>query len=242
MINVTRCKKVPDSLNVAEIQVYIQESVNYLNDPVNNSKPSKPVPYRNSDLLNAFDENFHSKCYLTETKYANSWIMDIEHFVPQNERPDLVYEWTNLFPADHYTNMIKPRKNPLGGYLDPCNPKDDVETEIIYTLSSYGYDPDFTPSNDKNIKALNTCDLLKRVHNGHDQETINGTENLRHSIHKKYIMILNKIIEWQNYCKGTQEEIQAKRELKDLLSRKSSFTMLMRSIPAVRRLSSDFFD
>ena len=30
--------------------------------------------------------------------------MDLSIF-PQAERPDLVYEWTNLFPAEHYTNM-----------------------------------------------------------------------------------------------------------------------------------------
>lgn len=242
MINIERNAVAPASLNTDEIRDYINAAIQYLNDPDNLPKPEKPVPYRNSDLLEAFDRDFFSKCYLTEQKFPNSWIMDIEHFIPQNERPDLVYDWGNLFPAEHYTNMIKPRRTPVGGYLDPCDPNEDVEQEIVYCLSVYGTDPDFYPRNNMNTKAINTCNLLKRVHNGHDDNSKNGTAALRHAIHKKYIEILNKIIEYQRHQPGTQDKIQAFRELRDLLSRHSSFTMLCRSIPAVLHLNEDLFD
>lgn len=242
MINVQRQAESPATLNTEEIKEYILAVALYLDDMVNNPKPEKPTSYRNSDLLEAFDENFHSKCYLTEQKFANSWSMDIEHFLPQSERIDLVYEWTNLFPAEHYSNMIKPRKTPLGGYLNPCIPEDNVETEILYTLSAYGHDPYFEAKNENNQKSINTCTLLNRLHNGHDEATIKATSNLRHAIQKKYIDILNKILEWKNCEDNTQEKVQAKRELKDLLSRKSSFTMLLRSIPAVRQLPREFLD
>lgn len=242
MININRRTEIPQSLVTTEIQQYIEQAILYLNDSVNNTKPEKPTSYRNSDLLIAFEEDFYSKCYLTEMKFANSWIMDIEHFIPQNERPDLVYEWTNLFPAEHYSNMIKPRSTPNGGYLNPCDPADDVENEIIYTLSLYGADPYFEPRNRNNIKAVNTCNLLNRVHNGHDNKTQNATKNLRHSIQKKYIEVLNKIIEWNNYNDESQEKFQAKRELQDLLSRKYSFTMLLRSMPAVRQLPPEILE
>jgi hypothetical protein len=242
MINITRQGNSPASLNTPEIQQYIQEAIEYLNDPDNNPKPTKPASYRNSDLLEAFDRDFYSKCYLTEMKFINSWIMDIEHFIPQNEAADLVYEWNNLFPAEHYSNMIKPRITPPGGYLNPCDPNEDVETEILYTLSAYGDDPCFEAHDLDNPKAVNTCNLLNRIHNGHNDDTIKGTKQLRHSIHKKYIEVLNKIIEWRSHAENTQEKLQAKRELKDLISRKSSFTMLIRSMPAVRQLPYDFFD
>ena len=143
MINIERDITPPASLDSPEIRQYINEAILHLEDPQKNPKPEKPVSYRNSDLLEAFDRDFHSKCYLTEQKSENSWIMDIEHFIPQAERPDLVFEWRNLFPADHYANMIKPRKTPPGGYLNPCDPNDDVETEIIYTLSAMGISPHF---------------------------------------------------------------------------------------------------
>src|SRR5690606_35693430 len=128
-----------------EIKDYIQKAIEYLNDPVTKVKPEKPTSYRGSDLLDAFDHDFHAKCYLTEQKFENSWSMDIEHFTPQSERPDLVYEWNNLFPAEHYTNMIKPRITPVGGYLNPCDSNEDVEHNIVYSLSIHGFDPDFQP-------------------------------------------------------------------------------------------------
>jgi hypothetical protein len=242
MINIKR-GALPKSLNSPEIQQYITDAVNHLDDPQNVSCPKKPESYRTSDLLEAFDIDFYSKCYLTEEWFSNSWSMDVEHFIPKNERPDLVYEWTNLFPASHYANMIKPRKTPPGGYLNPCTDTEDVESEIIYTLAALGADPYFEARNPQNIKAVNTASLLIRIHNGHDENTKKATKNLRFTISKKYDTILNTIIKWQGAKEGSQEKFQFKRELKELLSRKSHFTMLCRSIPAVRQnLPSDFFD
>ncbi|TAE19501.1 MAG: hypothetical protein EAZ95_01765 [Bacteroidetes bacterium] len=246
MINIQRSPIAPASLQTAEIQAYIQDAIAYLQDKEQNPnnptvpKPEKPPAYRNSDLLEAFDRDFFSKCYLTEEKFVNAWIMDIEHFVGKAERPDLTFEWTNLFPASHQANMLKPRKTPAGGYLNPC--EDDVETEILYSLSAYGEKPYFEAKDTTNQKAVNTCALLDRVHNGHDKDTQQATAQLRHVIQKKYMDILNKILEWKDAKEGSQEKLQAKRELKDLLSRKASFTMLLHSMPAVRRLPPDFFD
>jgi hypothetical protein len=243
MINCTREPDSPTSLNTAEIQQYITDAVAYLADPDNLLKPEKPTRYRNSDLLKAFDRVFYSKCYLTEKQCINSNTMDIEHFIPQAERPDLVYEWTNLFPAEHYANMIKPRVTPEGGYLDPCNPDDDVENEILYSLSPHGFDPYFEAANPLNVKAVNTSNLLNIIHNGHNEKTRTSTLELRHTIHKKYVKILNKICEWKDAVDGSPEKFQAARELRDMLSRKSSFTMLCRSMPAVRRcIPQEFFD
>lgn len=242
MVNVQREVAIPAALSTPEIQSYINDAIQYLLNPNGQQKPEKPASYRSSDLLEAFDRCFSSKCYLTEMKFANSWIMDIEHFVPQNERPDLVYSWTNLFPCEHYSNMIKPRITPAGGYLNPCDPNDDVEVEIRYSLSVYGEEPYFEARDGQNLKAINTANLLQRVHNGHDLNTSKGTAELRHAIHKKYIQILNKIVEWQHHPDGSDQKFQAARELKDLLSRRSSFTMLVRSIPAVRLLPPEFLD
>ena len=71
MINCTREPDNPTSLNTAEIQQYINDAVAYLADSENLPKPDKPVSYRNSDLLEAFDRIFHSKCYLTDNTFAN---------------------------------------------------------------------------------------------------------------------------------------------------------------------------
>ncbi|USD26602.1 hypothetical protein [Flagellimonas marinaquae] len=243
MINVSRREEAPTSLETEEIQQYIEDISDYLSNPQGGPKPSPPANYRNSDLLEAFSVDFHAKCYLTELKFKNASIMDVEHFISKTERPDLRYSWENLFPADHYSNMLKPRMTPEGGYLDPSNPNDDVESQIIYTLSIYGFDPGFEARDKNCVKTTNTCNLLNRIHNGHDERTIKGTDNLRHSIHKKYVTILNKIIEWQQAEEGSQEKGQKGRELRDLLSRRSSFTMLVRSMPAVRlSIPGEFLD
>ncbi|MDR0338272.1 MAG: hypothetical protein LBI18_14445 [Planctomycetaceae bacterium] len=243
MINIKRTQTIPASLNRPEIKQYIQKWPIYLSDPQNEQEPKKPGSYRNSDILKLFDSDFFAKCYLTEEQFVNSWSMDIDHFIPQNERPDLIYEWTNLFPISHCANMLKPKKTPEGGYLNPCDDQDDVETEIIYDLYDYGDKPAFTAKNPNNLKAINTAELLDRIHNGHNNDTNKATENLRQAIRKRYIEILNAIIEWQNTKENTQEQFHAKNKLKLLLSRKSSFCMLCRSVPAVRQnLPQDFFD
>jgi hypothetical protein len=204
-----------------------------MNDRVNVPKPKKPTAYRNSDLLTAFDNDFNSKCYLTELKYATSWSMDVEHFIPQVEDPSLVFEWTNLYPANAASNQMKPRSTPVGGYLKPCDPADDVEAEISVTCDLLGDKPDFQPVDPANIMAANTCALLNRVHNGHDAGTKKLTSDLRHAIMKKRMEIILKILEWKNAADGSQIKRQAERDLRDLLSRKSSFTMINRAIPAV---------
>lgn len=234
MINMTRQLPGPTYLNTPEIQQYINAAVLYMNDPIANPKPVKPANYRGSDLLTAFDRDFHSKCYLTEQKYANSWSMDVEHFIPQVENPSLVYEWTNLFPASAAANSMKPRRTPQGGYLNPCDVADDVETEIICTLEALGENPRFSARNAANVKSVNTCILLNRLHHGHDENTKQLTADLRHAISKKYDEILNKILEWNNAV-DAQAKAQAEMELRGLLSRKSSYTKICRSIPAVIR-------
>jgi hypothetical protein len=242
MINIDRRATAPDSLTTDVIKQYIQAILLYMENTENKDKPKQPVNYRQSDLLEAFEEDFHSKCYLTEQKFFNANTMDIEHFTPQSERPDLVYEWTNLFPAEHHANMMKPRKTPIGGYLNPCEPLDDVEAAIKYALDPMGFNPYFEAIDPNNPKAVNTAGLLERLHNGHNNQTRKTTKVLEHAIHKKYVKILQAIIEYRSHADDSQEQFQAQITLKQLLSRKSSFTMLCRSMPAVQNLPAEFFD
>ena len=246
MINIKR-NEVPTSLQYPEIRDYIDRTIQHKNDPDNFPKPKPPVSYRDSDVLGAFDRDFFSKCYLTEEKFPNSWSMDIEHFIPQNESPELVYEWSNLFPVAHYANMIKPRKTPEGGYLNPCDAADDVEHDIIYCLLFNDEKPTFMARDRNNVKAVNTCLLLDKVHNGHNFETKQATELLRNAIRKKYFLILNTMLSYHHSPEDSQEKFQALGELRDYLSKEQSFTMLCRSIPAVLQFKNkekleDLFD
>lgn len=208
MINVSRGKR-PDSLDRPEIKLYLDELIahNKLSkeEKLKVQKPDVGA-YRNSDVLEAFDRDFFSKCYLTEQKYQNSWAMDIEHFKSKNfgQFPELKYEWTNLYPCSHDANMFKPRNEPVGGYLDPCDENDDVEKEIIYTLGFDG-EANFDALNSINKKVVNTAHLLDKIHNGSDFESKQKTATLRYYINKKSDEVKELIMEWLN-VKGSVEE------------------------------------
>ena len=237
MINIERPKESPPSLKTQAIRDYIET----VEDWQNNSslpKPTTAPSYRNSDLIEAFDSCFFAKYYLTEKQFVSSYEMEIEHFLPKNfnERPELRYEWTNLYPADHDANMMKPNVTPEGGYLDPCNPDDDVENEILYKLDFDGGACHFKARNIHNTKAMNTANLLNRLHNGHNEKTKTKTGGLRKALFDKRDLVYKTIMKWQKAVidHNTDEANQQEIKLRRLLSRKTSFTMLMRSTSGVR--------
>lgn len=250
MININRSSTAPSSLETEDIKNYLDELALFREDqllPQEEQSLIKPIcrdSWRNADLFEAFDLDFYAKCYLTEKKFETAWSMDVEHFIPRNQNPELTYTWTNLYPADHAANTMKPRRNPEGGYLDPCNPNDNVETEILYTIDYGGQRVHFEARNPENLKAVNTARLLDHIHNGTSNETQQSTRELRALIYKKYV----EVLQWMNKWRVAREQddaiaqFRAKAILKGLLSRKSHFTMLMRSIDTVENLPPDFFD
>ena len=89
------------------------------------------------------------------------------------------------------------------------------------------------------------------IHLWHKQSDITHPNSLTitpgiHTKHKFLSLpykILKKIIEWKDADEGSQAKHLAKRELKGLLSRKSSFTMLSRADKSVQQsLLPEFFD
>lgn len=248
MININRSSISPTSLLKSEIKGYLDELANYISLPLtkreNIKVPKCNESYRNADIFEAFDKDFHSKCYLTEKKYFNSYGMDIEHFRSKgfSQFPHLKYDWNNLFPADHDANMLKPKNEPEGGYLNPC--VDNVEEDLNQKLLENGKS-DFSPKNDTNLKAKNTAALLNKIHNGHDFYSNKKAENLRFEISKKVYKVRRVIMEWQVAIQAKEQDLVQEKEieLKIMLSRKSAFTMLLRSIDSVRyNIPQNFLD
>lgn len=113
-------------------------------------------------------------------------------------------------------------------------PNDFPYIKAIHVKYSFAYK--FEPVNEFNQKALNTAELLYRIHNGHDADSRAKTAGLRKAIAMQRDKIYKSIMAWQ-HAKNNQnafEEANYRRELKVLLSRKAPFTMLMRSTSAVR--------
>lgn len=238
MINVTRDLESPESLNTPAIQAYLEACQQYQADQQrspeerNIVKPESGSPYRTNEVLEALHHVFLGKCYLTEKVFESVNEIEIDHFVPRNERPDLKYAWTNLYASDHKANISKAKTTPVGGYLDPCDPADDVERQIVYALSMDDT-PYFRARNDHDQKAINTAELLTRLH-----------KDLKKAVSDKHTIVLRKMAEWGAAQKqnDAQRVFELEIELKELLSRKSNFTMLVRSSYLVRQLPPEFFD
>jgi len=131
--------------------------------------------------------------------------------------------------------MMRPRQWPAGGLLDPC--RDAVETRLVATIGALGSEPQFDAVDPADMAAQNTADLLNPLHNGRADDTNSqlNTNHLRVTIAKQYDKVLHAIIGFQAAEQGIdmQRRAQARRDLRNLLSRKSAFTMLMRAVKAV---------
>lgn len=239
MINVTRDLASPESLRITPvIQAYIDACLEYEADqklPKEDrtiAKPECSSSYRTDDVLEALHQVFLGKCYLTEKVFESVSEIEIDHFIPRSERPSLKYAWSNLYASDHKANISKPKISPPGGYLNPCNPEDDVETQILYSLSMDDT-PHFRALDPQNQKAINTASLLNRLH-----------KDLRKAIQDKHNAVLKMMAEWGAAQKtgDKQREFELEIALKEVLSRRSNFTMLIRSSYIVRRLPPEFFD
>lgn len=244
MIELTR-PPVPASLATLEMQQYVTECAAYAANPATTPVPTKPGSYRNSDILQAFDEYFFSKCYLTEQWHGSSYEMDIDHFVPVNQNAALKYEWSNLFPAAHKANMMRPRQWPAGGLLDPC--RDNIAGRLLATIGMLGQDPLFEATDPNDQAARNTADLLNLLHNGRpgDEGSRLNTEHLRVTIAAQYDRVLHAILRFQQAEKlgNLQQLANARRTLRGLLSRQSPFTQLMRAMVAVQEyVPADLLD
>lgn len=188
--------------------------------------------YRNDDVLDALYVLFLKKCYLTEQQFSFRNDMQIDHFIPHQNQANLKFNWSNLYPAHQRANLIKSNSKPEGGYLDPCHPGDDVETDIIYSVEVGGAML-VQPCDASNVKAVNTAALLNKVH-----------VELGEPIRLKHHAVVYAVARWRTaqVFQDRQKEAEAGLELRLLLSRKGSFTMLMRSIDVVSMLPTEFFD
>ncbi|UHG89455.1 hypothetical protein [Spirosoma oryzicola] len=206
--------------------------INVIRDQPAPASLSSQKSYRNSEIIDVLNRVFNGKCYLTEKVFDSPNEMEVDHFATQTERPDLVYEWSNLYAIDQKANKKKPKTSPPGGYLDPCNQGDDVEQEIVYVVE-FGGNALFKARDASNQKAVNTAKLLNHLHS-----------DLKPAVKDKHHEIVNAIAEWYHSRKlGDQrDEFEKELLLKKLLSRNSHFTMLMRSIRAAQSLPADFFD
>jgi hypothetical protein len=243
MIRIHRSLLAPTSLSTPEIQAYLSDLQDYLaaieasggiDGETTLKCPKPPAAYRKSDLLDKFETDFMCKCYLTEEKFSNGAALEVDHFIPKGEAPHLLYDWENLFPIASLANRMRPKRIPPGGYLNPCDVAHDVENAILYIFDPSEDHIGFEASDRENLAAVNTAELLDRLHNGKG-ETERSTRELRAAIRKQYLKITDHFAAHERPVNDQERRI-AGNLLKKYFSRSAAFTMLMRNSPIGQRL------
>jgi hypothetical protein len=246
MIRINRNPTPPTSLQRPEIAQYLRELQAYKiaieqfecgeiqTEPI---APRKPGSYRSFDLLDAFEEQFFSKCYLTEAKFEDGAELEADHFITQSENDAMLYDWHNLFPISPLANKLRPKTTPPGGYLNPCIEEDDVESEILYRFVPALDIFEFEAKDDLNAKAINTAKLLHKLHNGDNETTRRSTAGLRKAVKKLHQAITEEYVIFMN-PHDEAEKRDAAAKLRKYFSRTAAFTMLMRNCPSGRRLKA----
>ena len=115
--------------------------------------------YNGEDVYSQLMEDQHEKCYICERKLVTDH--EIDHFKSENNHPELVQEWTNLFLACRYCNG---KKSDL--FDDNVNPLvTNVEEEISQRIDFEQNKAVFNTSvSDKQHK--NTVEMLNLFYNG----------------------------------------------------------------------------
>ena len=192
--------------------------------------PTIKNKYRTTEILEKLGLLFDNKCFLCETQKEKPNNFQVEHFIPHKNKAQLKFDWNNLFLACGDT--CNQYKSTTENILDPCKPEHDVEKNIIYELTPIDLIPHFYAIDEKNTLIKNTCDLLEKIHNGTNEDSINKTASLRNAIKRRAIELLQATKEYFKAISQEEniEKQKAEKIIKKIISRKSPYTMLLRSI------------
>ncbi len=192
--------------------------------------PNIRKKYDTPEVYNALGIVFYRKCYLCETQELKAEDFEIEHFKAHGGNDELLkFLWINLYLACRICNLYK---GTISNILDPCNPDEDVEKLIIHELVPFDYTPKFYPFDPKNEKIVNTCRLLDKIHNGSDEKSIKKTAKLRRAIQLRVNELMAAIVNYLNNKEENEatERYKAYEKIKQICSRRSPYTMLMRDV------------
>ena len=182
-----------------------------------------PGAYRSTDVVERLWLDFFHKCYLCETPIEKGGF-EIDHRRPVGDG-GAVCAWSNLFPACGDCNGRRPKRWPVGGLLDPT--VDRVEGQLQQWLDDECY-PHFIPSN-ATVIAKNTADELVHIHC--DSRSAKAAD-LRATIERQLRRVLEKVVKWMDLRARVSNSADIARiedELRLLVSRRSPYTMLIRS-------------
>ncbi len=180
-------------------------------------------------------EDFLGKCYLCESSIFLG-VLEVDHRVPQADPAgvDLRFHWSNLFPACRSCNGRRSKRWPTDGLLFPD--RDGVEARLDQRLEWVGSElvARFLAVSPDDAAARNSAEELGQLHllpGG--RRRIDKADDLRAAITAQYALVSEKEREYRNArAEHGAEDLRTRRAedlLRFLLSRRSPYTMLLRS-------------
>ena len=115
--------------------------------------------YNGEDVYAQLLEDQHEKCYICERKLVTDY--EIEHFKSENNYPELMQEWTNLFLACRYCNGKK--SDSFDDNVYPLTA--DVEEEICQRID-FGKNKAVFTTSVTDVQHDNTVRMLNLFYNG----------------------------------------------------------------------------
>ena len=189
-----------------------------------------PVELANNSFVGskeALIRMFFGKCYLCETKDAVG--LEIEHFKPQNQFPELTYDWNNLFLVCHHCNTIK------NYTLDRIKDKAILNcTDITVIIKDLiHFECNSNPKEKIEISCKeeapnedleNTIELLDNVFNSKTESKKFDAKFLTNNVTIEMKKLLDVLHEYTFDAHGEETITDCIKRIKNLLSPKSPFT------------------
>ena len=185
--------------------------------------------WRGDDVLTALHRDFLGKCYLTESPLQPG-SFEVDHRHPQ-AAGGASHDWPNLYPCAPGHNQRRRRGWPDGGLLHPDG-RDRVEERIDQRLDTSSKPGDvlcvFEACDPNDPAAVNTAAELDHIHN--DGDSPSKAHDLRGAMRVRLELLLRE----QHTVRSARHlsppgDLQAERRLRELVSRRSPFTALLRS-------------
>ena len=192
-----------------------------------------------TEVVEALQEIFHSKCYLCENKNSTEW--EVEHLIPHGGNSDLKFDWENLFWSCGHCNHIK------GDKFTPILDCTKVAVDEIISFRKVGY---FGKEETLNFEKVAdypdsaeiqmTCDLLQRIYYGKSSQEQVGAKMLRHEVR-------TELSEFKNFVRSYNEATGEDKQdlfvtIRNRLKSNSKFAAFKRWIVRDNPNCKDFID
>lgn len=181
----------------------------------------KSGSYKQKDVVDQLERDFHGKCYICEMKTADP---QVEHLLPHKngKYQDREFDWDNLFLSCPHCNQVKNKSKYDDGIIDCC--KVDPEDVMSFQLNANSVYVVVKKKDDLAVKR--TAELVEEVFHSMNTGCLKvGSEFRLHKLQHE----MNVFYSALNMYRRNPNSMFIKCALEGMLDRKSEFAGFKRS-------------